>query len=105
MTSNTPAFKSFDMTEKDWEAFTPWLRDMLKMGPVSVTFTKKDGTERVMECTLDPKLLPPAPVTESVEEPKKKKAINENVMAVYDLEAKGWRSFTIRSVIGVSFTF
>lgn len=93
-----------NMTESDWEAFTPWLKDMLKMGPASITFTKKDGTQRIMECTLDPKLLPQVPVTESTEEPKRKKASNDNVMAVYDLEAKGWRSFTIRSVTNVSFT-
>jgi len=95
---------STKMSEKDWETFGPWLKDMLKMGPVSVTFTKKDGTQRVMECTLDPNLLPPVQVTESTEEPKKKKATNDNVMAVYDLESKGWRSFTIKSVTNVSFT-
>ena len=90
------------MTEQDWEAFSPWLKDMLKMGPVSVTFTKKDGAVRVMNCTLDPALLPPVIVTEDAE-PKKKKAVNENTMAVYDLEAKGWRSFTIRTVSRVEF--
>ena len=67
------------------------------MGSVTVTFTKKDGTERVMECTLQPELLPPVVVTEDVE-PKRQKAANEDVMAVYDLESKGWRSFTVRSV-------
>ena len=92
------------MTDADWDAFGPWLKDMLKMGPATVTFTKKDGSKRVMECTLDPKLLPPAPVTESTEEPKRKKAANDAVMAVYDLESKGWRSFTIKSVTNVSFT-
>jgi hypothetical protein len=86
-----------DMTEQDWEVFLPWLKDMLKMGPVSVTFTKKDGTVRVMNCTLDPTLLPAVAVTEDVE-PKKKKAASGNTMAVYDLEAKGWRSFTTRAV-------
>ena len=92
-----------NMTEQDWEAFSPWLKDMLKIGPVSVTFTKKDGTVRVMNCTLDPNLLPPVVVTEDAE-PKKKKVVNENTMAVYDLEAKGWRSFTVKSVTNISFT-
>lgn len=92
-----------NMTETDWEAFSPWLKDMLKVGPVTVTFTKKDGTVRVMNCTLDPALLPPVVVTEEAE-PKKKKAVNENTMAVYDLEAKAWRSFTIRTVSRVEIT-
>ena len=91
-----------DMTDQDWEAFSPWLKDMLKIGPVTVTFIKKDGTKRVMNCTLDPDLLPPVVVTEDAE-PKKKKAVNENTMAVYDLEAKEWRSFTIRTVKRVEF--
>jgi hypothetical protein len=90
------------MTEEDWGVFGIWLKDMLKVGPGTVTFTKKDGTVRVMECTLDPTLLPPVPVTEGAE-PKKKKAVNENTMAVYDLEAKAWRSFTISTVSRVQF--
>ena len=49
-----------DMTDDELRTFGPWLKDMLKFGPMSVTFTKKDGTERVMECTLRPDLLPPA---------------------------------------------
>jgi len=86
-----------DMTDDELKHFGPWLKEMLKMGSVTVTFTKKDGTERVMECTLQPELLPPVVVTEDVE-PKRQKAANEDVMAVYDLESKGWRSFTVRSV-------
>jgi hypothetical protein len=89
--------KDVRMTEKDWETFVPWLKNMLKVGPVTVTFTKKDGTERIMNCTLNSELLPATAIKENAE-PKKKKAVNENTMAVYDLEAKAWRSFTIRSV-------
>jgi hypothetical protein len=96
MTTQNPQVKP-NMTEEDWGDFSLWLKDMLKVGPVTVTFTKKDGTVRVMECTLDSNLIPPAPVTEGAE-PKKKKTVNENTMAVYDLEAKAWRSFTIRAV-------
>jgi hypothetical protein len=90
------------MTETEWENFGPWLKDMLKVSPATITFTKKDGTERVMQCTLDATLLPPAPINESGE-PKKKRAVNDNTMAVYDLEAKAWRSFTIRSVTQLEF--
>ena len=87
-------------TDSDWDKFTEWLNGMLHVSPVTVTFTKKDGTERVMKCTLDPKELPPQPVTEGKTERKK----SENTMAVYDLEAKGWRSFTIKSVKRVELT-
>jgi hypothetical protein len=88
-----------NMSEKDWEVFTPWIKDMLKMGTVTVTFTKKDGTDRVMNCTLEPSKLPKVEVLED----KKTRKINENTLAVYDLDNQGWRSFTIRSVKRVEF--
>ena len=94
-----------DLADEELKTFGPWLKDMLKTGPVSVTFTKKDGNERVMECTLNPKLLPPAVVVTEDAEPKRKKAINDNTMAVYDLEMQAWRSFTLKSVKRVSFAF
>lgn len=85
-------------TDKDWDKFTKWIKGMLKVDTVTVTFTKKDGNERVMECTLDPKLLPSAPVTES----KREKKSNPDVLAVYDVKAQGWRSFAIKSVKSVN---
>lgn len=89
-----------EWSEKDWDKFSTWLKDMLKIDVATVTFTKKDGTERIMKCTLNPKQLPPTPVTEG----KKERKVNEDVLAVYDVEAQGWRSFTIKSVTKVSFT-
>ena len=103
---NEPAHKNniMDITtswsDKDWTKFSVWLKDMLKVDVGTVTFTKKDGTERVMKCTLNPEQLPPAPVTEN----KKERKANDNVLAVYDVESQGWRSFTIKSVTKVQFT-
>lgn len=87
-------------TDKDWTKFTKWLKGMLKVDVATVTFTKKDGTDRVMKCTLNPDQLPAVPVTEG----KKARKVNEDVIAVYDVESKGWRSFTIKSVKTVQFT-
>lgn len=87
-------------SDKDWNKFTEWLKGMLHVGPVTVTFTKKDGSERVMKCTLDPKELPPQPITEN----KKERKQSDNSIAVFDLDAKGWRSFIIKSVKRVSIT-
>lgn len=75
-----------------------WLIDHLKTGPVKVHFTKTDGTEREMNCTLDESVVPPVEKkTERV------KAVNENILPVYDIDAKGWRSFRLDSIISVSF--
>jgi hypothetical protein len=89
---------STNFTDKDWDKFSNWLKGILKVEVTTVTFTKKDGTERVMKCTLDPKLLPEAPITEG----KKPRKVNEDVIAVYDVEAQGWRSFTIKSIKSVN---
>jgi hypothetical protein len=85
------------LNEKDFKLFKKWLTSHLAFGPVTITFTKKDGTERVMECTTNTDLVPQEPIVESIEIKKEKKA-NEEVMPVYDLEAKGWRSFRWDSV-------
>ena len=75
-----------------------WAIDMLKMGPARVKFIKSDGTERVMNCTLKEDLVP---LTENKTD--RKKTPNEAVLPVYDLDAKGWRSFRLDSVITFSF--
>jgi hypothetical protein len=90
------------LSEKDFKLFKKWLKSHLRYGPVTVVFTKKDGTERVMECTTSPDLVPIEPVVESAE-PKREKKINEDVMPVYDLESKHWKSFRWDSVKEVKF--
>ena len=98
------------LNEKEVKLFKKWLKSHLAYGPVTIVFTKKDGTERVMECTTSPKLVPL--VEEKVHEtntdnpidfPKVKK-VNEEVMPVYDLEAKHWKSFRWDSIKQVRFT-
>jgi hypothetical protein len=90
------------LNEKDFKLFKKWLRSHLAFGPVTVVFTKKDGTERVMECTTSPDLVPVEPIVESAE-PKREKKVNEDVMPVYDLESKHWKSFRWDSVKEVKF--
>jgi hypothetical protein len=90
------------LNEADLKLFKKWLRSHLKFGPVTVTFTKKDGTERVMKCTTNPTYIlfkEPALV-----ESKREKKINEDVMPVYDMEAGHWKSFRWDSIKSVSFT-
>lgn len=61
-----------------------------------VTFEKKDGSERVMKCTLKASELPPVEIKEDAD--TKQRAENPDVLAVWDMEAKGWRSFRLDSV-------
>jgi hypothetical protein len=90
------------LNEADLKLFKKWLQSHLKFGPVTVTFTKKDGTERVMKCTTNPTYIlfkEPALV-----ESKREKKTNEDVMPVYDMEAGHWKSFRWDSIKSVSFT-
>ena len=59
-------------------------------------FTKSDGSDREMLCTLNPDHLPPtptAPVDGIVKESKQRKQPDEHSIRVFDLEKKEWRSF------------
>jgi len=69
----------------------------LRDNVMAVYFTKVDGTEREMKCTLMPSLLPPNYIKEQAEE-KDFHAKNPNVLAVWDVMNGGWRSFRIDSI-------
>lgn len=69
------------------------LKSYLISGVVSVTFTKKDGSERIMRCTVNEQnipgeLLPKGTGTK----------VTTEVQKVFDLEAQAWRSFRLDSV-------
>ena len=64
----------------------------LKTGEVIVTFTKKDGTERVMKCTLKEDLVPSSELESKGRKP------NLEILSVWDLEKDAWRSFRLDSI-------
>ena len=86
--------------DNDIDVFRGWLKGVLTVQPATITFTKKDGTERVMNCTLRADMLPAVEIKED-KTPRKQ---NDSVLSVYDLDAQGWRSFTLNAVKRVSFT-
>jgi hypothetical protein len=74
---------------------------MLKTNVITLNFTKKDGTERVMRCTLQPDLLPK--VEHKTELKESKPVTEQTAIPVYDLDNNGWRSFTLNTVKRVGF--
>lgn len=66
---------------------------MLSEGPVVVTFTKKDGTERIMPCTVNQAIVSAKGGGDAA---GMLDAANHAV--VYDLEINEWRSFRWDSV-------
>lgn len=65
----------------------------LESGSVEVSFTKVDGAPRIMNCTLDPDIIPVVNITS---ESNRKK--NPDVLVVWDLDKSAWRSFRFDSV-------
>lgn len=75
-----------------------WLSQLLADGVVAVKFTKKDGTDRSMVCTLSSKVIP----TEYEPKGDATREKSSDALAVFDLEKEGWRSFRWDSVKSIS---
>ncbi len=72
------------------------MQELLRTFVATVTFTKKDGTERVMKCTLKPDIaVPHEKKTDRVKEPK------DDLLPVWDIEAEAWRTITLPNVLKV----
>ena len=70
---------------------------MLESGIVNVKFTKTDGTEREMKCTLMEQFAKP-----HVKKTDREKKQNDNILAVWDVDKEDWRSFRLDSVISIT---
>ena len=69
------------------------IKKLAQDGVITVTFTKVDGSERVMKCTLNSSHLPSQM---DIKEATSKD--NPNVLAVWDVDKSAWRSFRVDSV-------
>jgi len=66
------------------------LKAKLNQGEATFSFTKKDGTVREMTATLNPELIPGN---------RELKQSNEDLLRVYDLKVKGFRSVRLNSIM------
>ena len=93
--------------------FRDWMRGVLEVTEITVTFVKADGTLRDMRCTLDRDKIPPQPPR--AEKPAKEAPVDglrqhgflgedqeiealikpeeNHTQKVFDLDAGAWRSF------------
>jgi len=81
-----------------------WLQDMLRMGSVTVTFTKKDGETRVMTCTLEESAIPEQHRPKTLVEGQEQRKRSDANLSVWDINAEGWRSFILANVTRVEFS-
>lgn len=75
-----------------------WLTGILREFVVEVKFTKKDGTERVMQCTLQESSIP-----ETAKPKGSNRAVSDESLRVFDTEKNEWRSFRWDSIKSVKF--
>ena len=101
--------------------FRDWVRGLLDVSEITVTFVKADGTLRDMRCTLDRGRIPPQPLRAEksaketpVDGLRQNGFLGENkevtkpeeshTQKVFDLDAGAWRSFRYDRLKKVSVT-
>jgi len=71
--------------------------DLLHEHDCEVTFTKVDGTVRVMPCTLREEAMPARDAAKFHET----RAVNEKVISAFCLDKMEWRSFRVENVTNI----
>lgn len=91
-------------SEQEFNEFKDWTYGLLRDAntkDLCVTFTKKDGTERAMRCTLAESRIPADKAPKSSEEATSQ--TSGSTVRVFDTEVNEWRSFRWDSVTKVEF--
>jgi hypothetical protein len=82
------------------QEYRDWLVSLLSYGkPVTITFTKKDGTKRIMKCTRNMSNIP------EQQHPKNETTDSGTSVRAFDLEKKEWRSFIAENVTRIEHEF
>lgn len=76
------------------------LKKMLEQNVIIVDFTKLNGDKRIMTCTLREDMKPQATKTDPMSQ-KKVREVSDAVVSVWDVNAKGWRSFRYERINAV----
>jgi hypothetical protein len=71
--------------------------ELLYKHDCEVTFTKVDGSVRVMPCTLREEAMPQRDVNKFHET----QTVNENVISAFCLDKNEWRSFRVANVTDI----
>jgi len=67
---------------------------------VTVKFKKVNGEERTMKCTLLDSIVPK--IHNTTDKIEKERRDNPDVVAAWDVDKQGWRSFRIDSIIEIN---
>lgn len=79
------------------------LKELLQGSVSTIVFTKIDGTERELRCTLIPEYLPPHVSSgQQLLNEGLTHTENANTISVWDLDNNAWRSFRVDSVKAIT---
>jgi hypothetical protein len=80
-----------------------WLKESLHHFVMAVTFTKKDGTDRCLMCTLKKDQLPDVEKDENgvIIKTTRAKTPNDAAMSVFDVSEQSWKSFRFDTVTNI----
>jgi hypothetical protein len=74
------------------------IKEILKNNTtVEVTFTKVNGEQRVMNCTLHESVIPKSELPLEAS----KKSQNDSIVSVWDITQNGWRSFRVDNLVSI----
>jgi len=98
--NNMETVRSYYSTANQDEqaTFREWLAGLLKTNDVKVVFTKSDGSEREMSCTLRE-----SAVVKYEKKTERTKAKSNDTISVWDLDKASWRSFRYDSIKTIKF--
>ena len=88
------------MTEINLEVIREDVLQKLRTGETTVRFTKVDGTERTMRCTLSEGKIP----TDKQPKTKETASTTGSALRVFDTDKGEWRSFRWESITNVTFS-
>lgn len=98
------ALQTMFKNDKEFEEFKTWTLGVLHdehIKDLCVTFTKADGNERAMQCTLVESRIPADKIPKTAGSPT---TSNGSTVRVFDTEKSEWRSFRWESVTKLEFT-
>jgi len=90
---NTTVFKENDMFSYDK------IVDQLRSNVLQVTFSKVNGEQRVMPCTLQTDYMPE--LSESKVKQVDEFSVNKSVIRAFAIDKQSWRSFRVDNISAI----
>jgi hypothetical protein len=88
-------------TEEQESDFRDTVLELLYVGVQDVTFTKKDGTQRTLVCTLRPDLIPRKDTPLEGEGVNVRSKSSTDSINVFETDLQEWRAFNMSNVIAI----